>query len=89
MYPVHNNALTGLEAELGKAHGKNAAQVSLRFLVQQGLAAIPRTSSREHLKQNFEIFDFALSDAEMAEIAKLKRPDGRVVSPAHAPKWDS
>ena len=74
---------------VGKAHGKNAAQVSLRFLVQQGLAAIPRTSSREHLKQNFEIFDFALSDAEMAEIGKLKRPDGRVVSPAHAPKWDS
>ena len=74
---------------IGKAHGKSAAQISLRFLVQQGLAAIPRTSSRDHLKQNFEIFDFALSDAEMAEIGKLKRPDGRVVSPAHAPKWDS
>ncbi len=35
------------------------------------------------------IFDFALSDAEMAEIAGLKRPDGRVVNPPHAPKWDN
>jgi 2,5-diketo-D-gluconate reductase B len=60
-----------------------------RFVVQQGLAAIPRSSSRDHLQQNFEIFDFELSDSEMAEIGKLKRPDGRVVNPPHAPKWDS
>jgi diketogulonate reductase-like aldo/keto reductase len=80
-------------ARIGRAHEKDevpktAAQVSLRFLVQQGVAVIPRTSRIERLSENLALFDFALSDAEMAEIAKLKRPDGRVVNPAHAPKWD-
>jgi diketogulonate reductase-like aldo/keto reductase len=74
---------------IGKAHGKSAAQVSLRYLVQQGIIPIPRTSKRERLKENLEIFDFSLSETEMAEIGKLKRPDGRVVSPPHAPQWDA
>jgi 2,5-diketo-D-gluconate reductase B len=74
---------------IAKAHGKTAAQVSLRYLVQQGIIPIPRTSKPERLKENLDIFDFTLSDAEMAEIGKLKRPDGRVVSPPHAPQWDA
>jgi 2,5-diketo-D-gluconate reductase B len=74
---------------IGKAHGKSASQVVLRYLVQQGLIVIPRTSKRERLIENLAIFDFKLSDAEMAEIARLKRPDGRVVNPPHAPKWDA
>ncbi|HVY59136.1 MAG TPA: aldo/keto reductase [Xanthobacteraceae bacterium] len=74
---------------IGKAHGKSASQVALRYLVQQGLIVIPRTSKRERLKENLEIFDFALSETEMVEIGKLKRPDGRVVNPPHAPQWDS
>jgi len=73
---------------IGKAHGKTASQVVLRFLVQQGLIVIPRTSNRDRLAENLAIFDFKLTDAEMAEIAALKRPDGRVVNPPHAPKWD-
>jgi len=73
---------------IGKAHGRSAAQVSLRYLVQQGVIVIPRTSKKERLAENLAIFDFILSDAEMAEIATLKRPDGRIVSPPHAPKWD-
>ena len=63
--------------------------MSLRWLVQQGVMPIPRTATPEKLKQNLEVFDFKLSDAEMAEIGKLKRPDGRIVNPPHAPKWDS
>src|SRR3989475_1488266 len=58
-------------ARVGKAHGKTAAQVSLRFLVQQGIAVIPRTSRLERLSENLAIFDFELSPAEMAEIAQL------------------
>src|SRR5215467_3565012 len=73
---------------IGKAHGKSASQVVLRFLVQQGLIVIPRTSNRGRLAENLAIFDFKLTDAEMAEIGRLKRPDGRVVNPPHAPKWD-
>jgi 2,5-diketo-D-gluconate reductase B len=69
-------------------HGKSVAQVALRWLIQQdGVAAIPKSSQREHIAANFAIFDFALSDAEMAEIGGL-RGDTRVVNPAFAPRWD-
>ncbi len=74
---------------IGKAHGKSAAQVSLRWLIQQDLIPIPRSATPSHLAANLDIFDFKLPDAEMAEIARLKRPDGRVVNPPQAPKWDS
>jgi diketogulonate reductase-like aldo/keto reductase len=73
---------------IGQAHRKSAGQVSLRWLVQQGLVVIPRTSKVERLAENLAIFDFALSDTEMAEIGRLARPDGRVVNPPHAPQWD-
>jgi 2,5-diketo-D-gluconate reductase B len=73
---------------IGKAHGKNASQVALRYLVQQGIIPIPRTANPEHQAANLDVFDFALSDAEMDEIGTLRRPDGRVVNPPHAPKWD-
>ncbi len=75
---------------IGKAHGKTAAQVCLRYLVQQQVAVIPRTSKRERLEENFSIFDFELSDAEMAEIAGLAQRGGRVVdwSYSGSPKWD-
>src|SRR6185437_9507763 len=56
---------------IGRAHGKSAAQVSLRYLVQQGIAVIPRTSKVERLRENFALFDFALSDSEMQEIHRL------------------
>jgi diketogulonate reductase-like aldo/keto reductase len=73
---------------IGKAHGKSGTQVALRYLVQQGIVPIPRTANPAHLADNLAIFDFTLSDKEMAEIAALKRPDGRVVNPPHAPNWD-
>jgi diketogulonate reductase-like aldo/keto reductase len=73
---------------IGKAHGKTGAQVSLRYLVQQGIAVIPRTSRAERLEENFSVFDFALSDGEMAEIAALARRGGRVVDWSWSPKWD-
>jgi diketogulonate reductase-like aldo/keto reductase len=73
---------------VGQAHGKSAAQVALRWLIQRGMIAIPRTSHPQRLAENLAVFDFTLSDAEMAEIGKLARPDGRCVSPAHAPAWD-
>ena len=74
---------------IGKQHGKSASQVALRWLVQLGIVPIPRSSKPERLAENMAIFDFTLSDAEMAEIGKLARPDGRVVNPPHAPQWDS
>jgi len=73
---------------IGEAHGKSAAQVSLRFLVQQGIVVIPRTSRIERLEENFDLFDFELSDGEMKEIAGLARRGGRIVDWTWSPKWD-
>ncbi len=75
---------------IGKAHGKTAAQVSLRYLVQQDVVVIPRTSKVERLSENAAVFDFALSETEMAEIAALAHPGGRLVDWAFSgrPKWD-
>jgi 2,5-diketo-D-gluconate reductase B len=77
-------------AKIGAAHDKTAVQVALRFLVQQGIVVIPRTSRVERLKENLAIFDFALSKAEMAEVARLAHRDGRIVDYAYSgsPKWD-
>jgi 2,5-diketo-D-gluconate reductase B len=77
-------------SRIGKAHGKTAAQVSLRYLVQQGIVVIPRTSRRERLAGNLAIFDFELSAAEMEEIAQLAHRDGRIVDYAYSgsPQWD-
>jgi 2,5-diketo-D-gluconate reductase B len=75
-------------ARVGKAHGKSAAQVCLRYLVQQDIAVIPRTSRPERLRENFAIFDFTLTPAEMTEIAALANPRGRIVEWGGAPQWD-
>ena len=56
--------------------------------LKQGIIPIPRTAKPDHLAADLAVFDFKLGDGEMAEIAALKRPDGRDVNPPHAPKWD-
>jgi 2,5-diketo-D-gluconate reductase B len=89
--PIARGKVPGNEVleRIGKAHGKSSSQVALRYLVQQSIIPIPRTATPQHQAANLAVFDFTLSDAEMAEIGNLKRPDGRVVNPPHAPKWDS
>ena len=74
--------------KIGKAHGKTAAKACLRWLLQQGIVVIPRTSRVERLEENFSLFDFELSDAEMREIASLARPGGRIVDWTWSPNWD-
>lgn len=78
-------------ARIAQHHGKTAGQVALRWLVQQGdVIAIPRSSSAEHARSNLAVFDFALADHEMAEIAALAAPEGRIVDVAGvAPAWDA
>ena len=75
-------------ARIGKAHGKTAAQVCLRYLVQHDVIVIPRTSRSERLTENFAIFDFKLTPAEMKEIAGLAHPGGRIVEWGGTPEWD-
>ncbi len=89
--PISRGKVPGSEVleRIGKAHGKSPAQISLRYLVQQGIIPIPRSSNPEHLKANLDVFDWSLTGSEMVEIGKLARADGRVVNPPHAPKWDA
>jgi 2,5-diketo-D-gluconate reductase B len=75
-------------ARIGEKHRKTAAQVCLRWLVQQKVAAIPRTSKIERLSENIEIFDFELSDDEMSQISAMSSPKGRLTDFGFAPKWD-
>ena len=77
-------------ARIAAAHKKTAVQVCLRFLVQQDVVVIPRTSKLERLSENAAIFDFELSDEDMNEIAALARRDGRIVDWAYSgrPNWD-
>lgn len=80
--PIAQGRVRGDEVltAIGAAHKKTAAQVSLRFLVQQDIVVIPRTSRVERLSENAAIFDFTLSAREMADIAGLARRDGRLVN---------
>lgn len=64
--------------EIGKAHGKTPGQVTLRWLIQQDVIAIPRTSKVSRAEESFDIFDFTLSPEEMDRIHALARPDGRL-----------
>jgi 2,5-diketo-D-gluconate reductase B len=73
---------------IGRVHGKTAAQVCLRWLVQQNVSAIPRTSRIERLSENIDIFDFELSDEEMGRIFQLGSARGRLTDYGFAPKWD-
>lgn len=75
--------------EIAASRGRTVAQVALRWLMQQGVAAIPRSSNPERIAANLDVFDFVLSDGEMARISALKRPDGRIADPkGRVPPWD-
>ena len=75
-------------AHIGQRNKKTAAQVCLRYLLQEGAIVIPRTSKLERLSENVAVFDFTFSDAEMEEIRKLASPRGRLVDMGSGPKWD-
>jgi 2,5-diketo-D-gluconate reductase B len=76
--------------EIAKRKGRTLAQVALRWLIQQGnVVPIPRSSNPERMRDNLDVFDFALTDEEMRQIAMLKRTNGRIANPAgRAPAWD-
>ena len=62
-------------ATIGDKYGKSAAQVALRWLTQRGIVAIPKSSHKERMAQNFDIFDFALTADEMAQIGTMNQHD--------------
>ena len=57
--------------EIGARHGKTAAQVMLRWHLQRGIVGIPKSTHIERMQENFDVFDFTLSEEEMAAIGRL------------------
>ncbi|EJN05171.1 aldo/keto reductase [Phyllobacterium sp. YR531] len=75
---------------IAAAHGKSEAQIVLRWLIQQeSVITLSKTVSEERARNNFEIFDFELTNDEMQALHSLARADGRIVNPGNlAPNWD-
>ncbi len=74
---------------IGANYDKTAGQVALRWLLDQpGVSPIPKASSHERRLENFDVFDFTLSDDDREEIARLPK-DVRTASPPWAPDWDA
>ena len=57
---------------IGEAHGKSVAQVVLRWLIQRGVVVIPKSVRPERMRENIDVFDFNLSDAEMMDVTALE-----------------
>jgi 2,5-diketo-D-gluconate reductase B len=73
---------------IGEHHGKSAAQVAIRWLLQHpNVTVIPRSSSPEHREANFDVFDFELTGNEMERIAARSRGE-RLTDPPMAPDWE-
>lgn len=67
-------------SKIGEKYGKSAAQVALRWNVQRGVVVIPKSVHKERMEQNMDIWDFALSDEDMAEIAGLDTGHSEIVN---------
>lgn len=74
--------------EIGRRYGKTPAQICLRWLVQQNVVAIPRTSKIERLSENLDVFDFTLGDDDMAALFAMGSREGRITDFGFAPQWD-
>lgn len=77
-------ALPAVQAA-ARAHGKTPAQVALRFLIQQGIAVIPKSVRPERIRENFDVFDFSLTEAEMAALALVDN-DAPMIGTATTPE---
>ena len=67
-------------AGIGAKYNKTAAQVALRWLTQRGIVAIPKSTHKERMEQNFDIFDFTLTDDDMSQIATLNQQDAGFIN---------
>lgn len=72
--------------EIGKKYGKSAAQVALRWNIQRGVVVIPKSVHEDRIKQNFDVFDFALSDEDMEQIKTMDIGHSEIVN-HFDPQW--
>ena len=66
--------------EIGQKYQKSAAQVALRFLIQRGMIVIPKSTHKERMKENFEVFNFTLTESDMQKIAALDESESAFFS---------
>lgn len=88
--PIARGQVKGEETlkTIGERYGKSSVQITLRWhLQQERVATIPKASTAAHRAANFDVFDFALTDAEMTAIHGLARGE-RLIDPGFAPDWD-
>lgn len=69
-----------LLAAIGQKYNKSAAQVALRWLIQRGIVAIPKSSHIERMQQNFDIFDFELTPNDMLQIGDMNQSDNGFIN---------
>lgn len=69
-----------LLAGIGAKYGKTASQVALRWLTQRGIVAIPKSTHKERMQQNLDVFDFALTDDDLVQIATMNQHDTGTVN---------
>lgn len=84
--PLGQGNRNGMFAEpgvlaLAEKYGKTPAQVLLRFLTQKGIAVIPRSTKPEHIRENFDLFDFALTAGELARLSALDKREPLIGKP--------
>ena len=82
--PFENKSLL----RIGEKYGKTSAQIALKFLVQNGIIVIPKTTHKERMNENIDLFDFTLSDDDLQAIQRLDT--GRNVTgwPSDALKYE-
>jgi diketogulonate reductase-like aldo/keto reductase len=74
---------------IAKRHGRPASEIALRWIIQQGVVAIPMTTKRENAESNLRVLDFGLDEADMAAITALTKRNRRLISPASMKgRWD-
>lgn len=79
--------------QIAKTHGKTAAQIALRYLMQSGVIVIPKSVHTERIKENFELFDFALTAGEMERLVNMDTATPMIGNPENpamveaAMKW--
>ena len=68
---MDNEKIKELETELSKKYNKNAGQIILRWIYQEGVISLPKSTNEERMKGNIDIFDFELNEEEMKQISSL------------------
>jgi diketogulonate reductase-like aldo/keto reductase len=74
-YEPQDSLISGdLVTQIGSHYNKTGSQVSLRYIVQQGIPVIPKSNTMDHIKANIDIFDFELSVEHMQRLAQATKP---------------